>query len=274
LSPEWLSDSTRNHLRQLRDDGRRILRRPQRLHELAHKPNLAIGSISSERLNALSKINDAKSYLEIGVATGCTLEAVEIRSRVAVEPSPLFRTRRLPPGISLHKCDSDDFFKLHCQPSTRFDAIFLDGLHEFRQTYRDFIKASHHLSSGGFILIDDTIPVDEPSSIPDQRAAEASARNLGLSFPRPWMGDVFKVILVIHRAHPGVEIRTYSEGGRHQTLLWFPSATGKLLPASQTILEQIDACSFRDTFGKGIPSCFKLAETNSIINDYALRSRE
>ena len=90
------------------------------------------------------------------------------RRRCGVDPNPLFDAVLLPRGATFAVMTSDEFFRT-IRPSRRFNVAFLDGLHTFEQTYRDMINTFAHLTNG-VILIDDTVPVDEYSAIPDQAA--------------------------------------------------------------------------------------------------------
>jgi len=100
----------------------------------------------------------------------------------------------LPRGSSFAVTTSDEFFST-LRPSKRYDVAFIDGLHTFEQTYRDVINTFAHLRSG-VILIDDTVPSDEYSAIPDQEASYRARDAAGLE-GRPWHGDVWRVVMLL-----------------------------------------------------------------------------
>lgn len=54
------------------------------------------------------------------------------------------------------KMTSDDFFKKF--PDLKFDVIFIDGLHEYKQCQKDCINAMKQLNTNGVILFHDLLP--------------------------------------------------------------------------------------------------------------------
>ena len=142
-------------------------------------PALGGGSHSARRINRLfDALPGAERYLEIGLALGYTFENVQAPVRWGVDPNPRFNVKRLPPGTHVAVMTSDDFFD-NIDPCEKFDVVFLDGLHTFRQTYRDLVKA-FRVCPHGVILIDDVVPSDEISAMPDLEKSlnERSRRRL------------------------------------------------------------------------------------------------
>jgi hypothetical protein len=99
-----------------------------------------------------------------------------------------------------------------------FDFIFLDGLHTFSQTYRDFRNALKHLHPDGYILIDDVIPWDIQSANPNYLEAMQERSNLGVK-SGIWHGDVFKLAFLIAKELPFCSIKTYVYPGNAQSLI-------------------------------------------------------
>lgn len=64
---------------------------------------------------------------------------------------------------------SGEFFE---QFEGRVDLVFVDGLHEAKQAYKDLLGALGHLRQGGIVLLDDVAPNDESSSLPSLEASE------------------------------------------------------------------------------------------------------
>lgn len=146
---------------------------------------------SARRINGLMNKREF-DYLEIGVAYGTTLQAVRARKKVAVDPNPLFDTKKLPINVSVYRGNSDDFFET-LDKEDKFHFIFLDGLHESTQLMRDIINAIKHIHSDGWILIDDIIPSDSISAIAnidDSYLARGVTHREGF----PWHGDCFRVL--------------------------------------------------------------------------------
>jgi predicted O-methyltransferase YrrM len=77
------------------------------------------------------------------------------------------------------------------RPDDIFDVIYLDGLHTFDQTLRDFCNAIQFLQEDGVIVIDDVIPNSYSASIPDASTAEALKGALK-DRDQTWMSDVFR----------------------------------------------------------------------------------
>lgn len=69
-----------------------------------------------------------------------------------------------PPGSIVHQLTSDDFFEDFTK-GDRYLLIYLDGLHEASQTYRDPLNSLELLEKDGCALIDDVRPTDVPSSL-------------------------------------------------------------------------------------------------------------
>ena len=98
-----------------------------------------MNTIRPDRLNALAAAISARSYLEIGVSRGSTFNRVNIARKVAVDPVFRFDTAAdAAPGVAFHRVPSDAFFSRRDPARPRFDLIYLDGLHTFEQTFRDF----------------------------------------------------------------------------------------------------------------------------------------
>lgn len=185
------------------------------------------------RVHILAKTFNAERYLEIGVATGKTFFAVDMPYKVAVDPDFLFDPEeRKQPGTAFFPQPSDDFFAdLRARPADApalvpgmpgdgvvFDIIFIDGLHTFEQSFRDFENSLAFAHENTIWIIDDTVPIDPYTAIPDQGRSRALRHAAGLK-GRPWHGDVFKTVFAIHDAYPEFSYCTLT-GGNPQTVLW------------------------------------------------------
>ena len=114
-----------------------------------------------------SKLGAHASYLEIGCQDNLLFDAVPILNKFGVDPE----------RGGTHRMTSDQFF-LHC--TSKFDLVFIDGLHTIEQVSRDLENAISTLNIGGFIVIHDLLP-----------------RNWMEQTPKPanrvWLGDVWKL---------------------------------------------------------------------------------
>lgn len=147
--------------------------------------------IAPKRLNALARqLNGSKRYLEVGLQLGRTFEAVRASQKIGVDPRPLFNTRVLGRGVEVRQTTSRDFFAHY--DGEPFDLIFLDGLHEAKETLSDLLQSLQLLKIHGFILIDDVLPSDSQSAIPIQAESVAEKKRAGVRHRR-WYGDVWRV---------------------------------------------------------------------------------
>lgn len=210
-------------------------------------------SWSARRLNLLSsQMASCSSYLEIGVWMGETLDDVRIPFKWGVDPDPKFQLDQLPQGMRVSKQTSDEFFA-SLPTNMRFDLVFLDGLHTAEQTYRDFLAVLNHIHSGSVILIDDVLPDDDLSAIPDLNEALSLKVKAGITDGR-WHGDVWKIIPTIHKFHPELEfvlIQSSSQGlDNVQAILWQsrPALTTPPVGATQ-FLKNLHTFRFSDAQG-------------------------
>lgn len=96
---------------------------------------------------AISNYKDCK-YLEIGVQNNDVFNSIplKIENKFGVDPV----------SGGNFKMTSDDFFKKF--PDLKFDVIFIDGLHEYKQCQKDCINAMKQLNTNGVILFHDLLP--------------------------------------------------------------------------------------------------------------------
>lgn len=180
-------------------------------------------TVSSDRINKLLHLIGGSSYLEVGVQEGKTFHQVDATTKVAVDPKFLFDVHKAREGNSAcayHEVTSDRYFQ-GLSGSDSFDLIFLDGLHRYEQTYRDFCNATHALSGlKSIIIVDDTFPTDVFSSHRDNAMALKHRSEYGNAGPG-WHGDVYKSMLLIAAFHPMYEYFTITgKGQKSQTVLW------------------------------------------------------
>lgn len=179
------------------------------------------GKHSGRRINRLIRELGASNYLEIGVAGGATFRSIDVASKTAVDPSFRFDKSAMQSERCIyHEVTSDDFFRRHAGDE-RYDVIFLDGLHTFEQTFRDFCSSMAHAHRRTVWLIDDTVPNDVFSAWPNQRQAIRLRRAAGLP-GRQWHGDVYKVVFAIHDYFPNLSFATTAAGTDNpQTVVWY-----------------------------------------------------
>jgi hypothetical protein len=136
-----------------------------------------------------------ETYLEIGVETGRSLSYAKCRA-IGIDPLPRI-THNLHPDSAVFAETSDDFFAKHDVLSLlggrRLDMVFLDGMHLFEYTLRDFMNVEPSCHAGTVICVHDVMP---------QTVRMASRE------PQPdgWTGDVFKIVLCLRKYRPDLFI--------------------------------------------------------------------
>lgn len=110
------------------------------------------------------------NYLEIGVYLGENFSNIDIEDKTGVDPYQY--------GYTTHVMTSDEYFE---GTDSMFDIIFIDGLHEAEQCYKDIENSLKHLNPGGVILCHDMNPIYEALINGDEYGR--------------WTGDVYKALL-------------------------------------------------------------------------------
>ncbi|WP_020401324.1 class I SAM-dependent methyltransferase [Kordiimonas gwangyangensis] len=170
------------------------------------------------RLNWLAKTMGAKTYLEIGVLAGKTFRNVRVKTKHAVDPNFLFDPSEFEDrNTCYYQMPSDEYFAHHIG-ERQYDLVFLDGLHTYEQTFRDFCAVLPHTHARSVILIDDTVPKDPYSALPDGREAERQKEAAG-HVGGGWNGDIYKLIFAIHDFFPTLSYVTINQG-KGQTAVW------------------------------------------------------
>lgn len=107
----------------------------------------------SEAIIAAIKSKGYKSYLEIGTHKGETWESIipHVETYVGVDPYPLHESD------NLVRLTSDQFFDAN---ESKFEVIFIDGLHTHEQSLFDLNNAIKALSKDGVIFMHDANPYE------------------------------------------------------------------------------------------------------------------
>ncbi len=132
---------------------------------------------------------NAKTYMEIGVQDGLTLDWICAPIKFGIDPVPpsgLVAAQEKAGRLRYFSMESDAFFtkyKDSLGPGT-IDVSFVDGFHSYEQSRRDFVNSLVRLSQTGAIIVDDCDPVDASMGSPTPHAGA-------------WTGDVWKTVLDI-----------------------------------------------------------------------------
>lgn len=248
----------RNRLRSVQGKPRLLLRRPLEDEQRT----------TSRRINSLLDLYSGDNqYLEIGVSEGRTLERISCSKCVGVDPEPSFDRKRLPGRISFFEMTSDQFFDRPVSDEF-YSVILIDGLHTAEQTYRDLLNALQRLAPGGAILLDDTVPCDAVSAIPD-KAISLQRRRLSDLVGSPWHGDVWKVVVALSDFRTWIEWRTIIGSGNPQTLVWRRRRMGEPPSLYRTLPTEILELEFEQIFVDGVPpSVFNTTTEREAIADW------
>ncbi len=199
-------------------------------------------SIASDRINAVAARHGFTRYLEIGVCRGDTFLHVRMPHKTGVDPAFAFDTAgHLSPLTTYFPLASDEFFRKfperlkerpYLLPEGRqflFDVVFIDGLHTFEQSYRDFCNSLPYSHERTVWIFDDTVPSDPWSAIPDQEKSYRYRSLAGIP-GNPWHGDVYKTVFALHDMHPEFRYATQTSNGNPQTIVWKTAAPRKAAP--------------------------------------------
>jgi hypothetical protein len=153
-------------------------------------------------IQILLNIYNNKHYLEIGVSKGENFTAIKAKYKVGVDPiqpSELVKNA-VNDKCVYHTMTSDTFFENEKNSGIEYDVIFVDGLHEYEQAYRDIVNSLELLAPDGVIVVHDCKPINEVMGLPpnmyklvDQKTKQESNN--------AWMGDVWKAIVCIRSIH-------------------------------------------------------------------------
>lgn len=174
---------------------------------------------SARRINALAKGLGAARYLEIGVESGVTFLDVEIEDKTAVDPNFLMDVQAYAGEKTRFYGETSDRFFSQTHNGEAFDVVFIDGLHVFAQVVRDLSNTLQNVHAASVIVLDDTMPSDVFSAIPDYQETMRFRTAAGLSGDS-WHGDAYKAVFYIHDFWPGLNYATITGHENPQTLVW------------------------------------------------------
>jgi hypothetical protein len=166
-----------------------------------------------------------RSYLEIGVSRGESLECVLPETQVlGIDPAPNL-ARPAPANVRIYRETSDDFFaryspraELAGQP---VELAFIDGMHHFEYALRDFINIERCCSRASVILIHDCYPLDERTAQREQVTGF-------------WSGDIWRLMLLLRTHRPDLVVRTIATPPTGLGIVVNPD------PASHVLADRLD----------------------------------
>lgn len=222
----------------------------------------------AEVVQSLVNLFDDPDYLEIGVNKGETFSKIQARTKTAVDPGFLFDVPEWSekmPNAQFNEVTSDGFFATCSQ---KFDVIYLDGLHTFEQTLRDFCNSITALKPGGIILIDDTIPNSYHAAMPDLKKS-VQIRRARNDTSGSWMGDVYRLVYFIDAFFQQWSVGTLVEN-HGQTIVWEKPRAADAIPAMT--VSKVAALPYEDVFLNKGP--YRRMELEQIIEDIEAARRD
>ena len=124
------------------------------------------------------------------------LESVNANYKIGVDPNPKCKSFSKLNRAKIIKQTSDKFFKTDI--TKNYNLIFIDGLHEGLQVYRDLYNSLNKLAPNGIIYIDDVWPINEFEAKPISKFSTEELLDLDRHIVS-WKGDVYSVILFIQQ---------------------------------------------------------------------------
>ena len=213
----------------------------------------AASKATVQLINSLAATYQAEKYLEIGVRNGSTFFHVDMPRKIGVDPAFTFEESSFSSeGRLFFRETSDDFFARLKEEGAAlpaafndaagrpaFDIIFIDGLHTFAQSFRDFENSHAFAHESTIWVLDDTVPSDPYSAQPDQAISMAYRKAAKLQ-GNPWHGDVYKTVFAIHDCYPEFSYCTLMRANP-QTVVWRASPSErKQVFASKDVIAQLD----------------------------------
>ena len=177
-------------------------------------------------LSVLARFHAAlrpQTYLEIGVARGTSLACAQPPTRIiGVDPAPAINTP-LKAETHIYCETSDAFFDrqglaplLNGRP---LGMAFIDGLHRFGQSLRDFMHVEAFCGPQSVVLLHDTIPFDERTQRPERE----------LTF---YTGDVWKTVVCLKHYRPDLDVFTIATPWSGLTVVTGLDAASRVLSDS------------------------------------------
>lgn len=166
------------------------------------------------------------------------------------------------------KVESDDFFNVN---ENRFDLIFIDGFHEYRQVLRDIINSLNILNENGIVLIDDVFPTDLKLAAKPWQALTPKERRGVKNGDFSWQGDVFKAIFLLTEIYEdSLNFCTLTENSHVQMVIWKKHRFTRFDIPSVEILEFFDNDELSEFLKEGVPrswGCKNLVELGIKLSD-------
>ncbi len=151
---------------------------------------------------------ESQAHLEIGTRQGSSITALNCPT-IAIDPALHIEGNVIGGKAQclFFQMTSDEFFARY-QPKQllqqALDTAFLDGMHRFEFLLRDFINTERCCHPDSAIYLHDCLPVTPQMTHRDERKVATSG-----PFAHWWAGDVWKLLPVLKRYRPELEITCF-----------------------------------------------------------------
>jgi hypothetical protein len=212
------------------------------ISNIYHKTGTAL------RINQLLNFTMGVSYLEIGVNYGFTFEGVKAKKKIGVDPNKNFYTLK---PKSFKQDTSNNFFRLNTK---KFDLIFIDGLHEYKQVLKDIINSLNILNKNGMLLIDDVYPINFAMAAKSWELLDEQEKQGVSRGAFSWQGDVYRAIFLLNYEYKQfINCYTITDNNHIQMVMWKKNDEFKINFPSENMLSKYSGVGLIDELKNGIP---------------------
>jgi len=222
-------------------------------------PSPSVLTGSAVRINKILSIIKGTKYLEIGVNQGFTFEGVSAKTKVGVDPVKKVITLK---NEVFFKMYSDDYFEINRH---KYDLIFIDGLHEYRQVLKDIVNALNTLTRTGVVLVDDVIPSDDIRASKKISLFTESEKIDLIKGNFSWQGDVYKAVFLLTSLYnESLNFATLIDGGHFQMIIWKKEYNTEIKFPSAMSLTKFDDENLLSKLNSQIPANWREVKLESL----------
>jgi hypothetical protein len=183
-------------------------------------PSDSVPDHTVRRINRLASATGAETYLQLGWFNHASFDGIQVPHRDFVDENFSFDVRSYRDrGAHFYEVTLERFFQWFAD-GRRYDIIMIDSAHRWRDVLQQLeavlSEATHQRT---VIVIDNVVPVDRFSALPDHGDALRQRRAAG-SNRKSWHGDVYKAVFALHDHFPDLSYATIATGGNPQTVVW------------------------------------------------------
>lgn len=144
-----------------------------------------------DRLDIINFIIEKKkfnTYIEIGIKDGYVFKKIKTKNKFGIDPRPNFVDK------DIYIMTSDDFFiNNKILLNKKIDLAFIDGLHTYEQSLKDFFYCLNNLNDDGIIVMHDCSPKNMMNATKEFNGGD-------------WTGEVWKSICYINKFVYNVDV--------------------------------------------------------------------